>query len=77
MPELEDGTEDLHQLTPKRYAEFVFLLRSISNFISDHFQPDQPYLGCIRNIVRQMHIHIVGRPESDPLSPTPSEDAHR
>ena len=69
VPEVEDGIEDLHQLSPERYAEVAFLIRSISNFISDHFQPEKLNIGCIGNIVRQMHIHIVGRSESDPAWP--------
>jgi len=69
VPEVEAGIEDLHQLTPERYAEVAFLIRSVSHFLSDHFQPEKLNVACIGNIVRQMHIHIVGRSADDPAWP--------
>ncbi|MGY8648146.1 MAG: HIT domain-containing protein [Verrucomicrobiales bacterium] len=65
IPEIEEGIEDLHQLSPERYAEIVFVIRAASNFVDDHFQPEKLNVACIGNIVRQMHIHIVGRSGSD------------
>ncbi len=69
VPEVEKGIEDLHQLTPERYAEVAFLIRSVSHFVSDHFQTEKLNVACIGNVVRQMHLHIVGRSESDPAWP--------
>lgn len=69
VPEVEEGIADLHQLAPERYAEVASLIRSVSIFVSDHFQPEKLNVACIGNIVRQMHLHIVGRSESDPAWP--------
>lgn len=69
VPEVEAGIEDLHQLDVARYAEVMQAIRETSEFVSAHFQPEKLNVACIGNQVRQMHIHIVGRSESDPAWP--------
>ncbi|MFC7338434.1 HIT family protein [Haloferula chungangensis] len=69
VPEVEEGIEDLHQLDAARYEEVTSLVRTISIFVSEHFSPDKLNVACIGNVVRQMHIHLVGRSESDPAWP--------
>ena len=69
VPETAPGIEDLHQLSPDRYREVTDLIRASSAFVADHFQPTKLNVACIGNIVRQMHIHIVARSESDPAWP--------
>ncbi len=41
----------------------------ISKFITDEYKPDKLNTATIGNIVNQLHIHIVGRFESDPFWP--------
>lgn len=69
VPEVPEGIEDLHQLDGIRFREVTVLMKRISQFVSDHFQPDKINVACIGNQVRQMHIHIVGRSERDPAWP--------
>jgi len=69
VPEVEEGIEDLHQLEAARYEEVTSLVRAVSIFVSKHFTPEKLNVACIGNIVRQMHIHIVGRSEADPAWP--------
>lgn len=69
VPEVGEEIEDLHQLPAEQYAEVAFLIRSVSHFVDDHFQPEKLNVACIGNIVRQMHIHIVGRSMKDPAWP--------
>ncbi|MFT6178655.1 MAG: diadenosine tetraphosphate (Ap4A) HIT family hydrolase [Paracoccaceae bacterium] len=69
VPAVEEGIEDLHQLPADHFAEVAFLIRQVSQFVSDHFQPEKLNVACIGNIVRQMHIHIVGRSHDDPAWP--------
>lgn len=69
VPEVEDGIEDLHQLSPERYVEVLEVVRRVSGFVSTHFQPEKLNVACIGNQVRQMHIHVVGRSPSDPAWP--------
>lgn len=44
-------------------------VRKISDFVSSRFQPDKLNVACIGNMVRQMHIHVVGRSPGDPAWP--------
>lgn len=69
VPEVADGIEDLHQLDAEQYAGVTHAIREVSTFVSAHFHPDKLNVACIGNQVRQMHIHIVGRGESDPAWP--------
>lgn len=69
VPEVEDGIEDLHQLSPERYNEVMAAVREVSLFVSTHFKPEKLNVACIGNQVRQMHIHIVGRSTGDPAWP--------
>jgi diadenosine tetraphosphate (Ap4A) HIT family hydrolase len=68
VPEVE-GVEDLHQLPPQRYTEVLEVVRHLSEFVESHFSPEKLNVACIGNIVRQMHIHIVGRTSGDPAWP--------
>jgi diadenosine tetraphosphate (Ap4A) HIT family hydrolase len=69
VPEVEDGIEDLHQLPESPYVEVMTTVRRVSQFVSEHFQPEKLNVACIGNQVRQMHIHIVGRSSQDPAWP--------
>jgi diadenosine tetraphosphate (Ap4A) HIT family hydrolase len=69
VPQVEAEVEDLHQLDPDQFVAVTQLIREVSTFVSTHFQPTKLNVACIGNIVRQMHIHIVGRSESDPAWP--------
>ncbi len=66
VPEVPEGIEDLHQLDEETFTEVMHGVREMSNFVSSHFQPDKLNVACIGNVVRQMHIHIVGRSPGDP-----------
>lgn len=69
VPEVEEGIEDLHQLEPDRYTEVMQAVRQVSEFVAEHFRPEKLNVACIGNLVRQMHIHIVGRSTGDPAWP--------
>lgn len=69
VPEVEDGIEDLHQLPPEQFAEVAFLIRTVSGFVEEYFGAEKINVGCLGNVVRQMHLHIIGRFESDPAWP--------
>ena len=68
VPEVE-GVEDLHQLEPGRYTEVLGAMRKVSEFVESHFSPEKLNVACIGNVVRQMHIHVVGRSPGDPAWP--------
>ncbi len=69
VPEVPEGIEDLHQLDEATFTEVMRGVREVSNFVSSHFQPDKLNVACIGNMVRQMHIHMVGRSPGDPAWP--------
>lgn len=69
VPETAEGIEDLHELPADQFAEVVFLIRQVSQFMSDYFKPDKLNVACIGNIIRQMHVHLVGRSSDDPAWP--------
>ena len=69
VPEVPAGTEDLHQLDEETFMQVMRGVRKVSNFVSSHFQPDKLNVACIGNMVRQMHIHVVGRSPEDPAWP--------
>lgn len=69
VPEVPQGIEDLHQLDDATFAEVMLAVREISRFTEAHFRPEKLNVACIGNIVRQMHIHVVGRSTGDPAWP--------
>jgi diadenosine tetraphosphate (Ap4A) HIT family hydrolase len=69
VPEVPQGIEDLHQLDDETFDEVMHAVRKTSRFVEGHFRPEKLNVACIGNIVRQMHIHVVGRSTDDPAWP--------
>lgn len=69
VPEVPHGMEDLHHLDDATFAEVMQAVRKTSRFVEAHFRPEKLNVACIGNVVRQMHIHVVGRSADDPAWP--------
>ena len=69
VPEVAEGVEDLHELDEERYREVCGLVRKVSRFVAGRFRGEKLNVGCIGNMVRQMHIHVVSRRTDDPAWP--------
>jgi diadenosine tetraphosphate (Ap4A) HIT family hydrolase len=69
VPEVAEGIEDLHQLDEQTLHHVTLLIREMSEFVSAYFKPEKLNVACIGNMVRQMHIHVVGRFIDDPAWP--------
>lgn len=69
IPEVKVGIEDLHQLDSEQYISVMQLVREISIWLSKYTQADKLNVACIGNQVRQMHVHIVARFETDEAWP--------
>lgn len=69
VPEVSEDITELHQLDASDFASVSFTIRQISEFMDTQFKPDKINVAAIGNIVRQMHIHIVARYDSDPAWP--------
>lgn len=60
---------ELYQLDDTLQAQIFNVTNQLSMFIMNEFKPDKLNVAAIGNIVQQMHIHVVGRYESDPYWP--------
>jgi diadenosine tetraphosphate (Ap4A) HIT family hydrolase len=69
VPMVDQEIEDLHQLDDETLAEVMLAVRKVSRFVEAYFHPEKLNVACIGNIVRQMHIHAVGRSTGDPAWP--------
>ena len=63
-----DKTE-LYELDDALHTQIFNVTRQLSEFIKNEFQADKLNVAAIGNIVQQMHIHVVGRYQSDPYWP--------
>ncbi|MEJ2619276.1 MAG: HIT family protein [Candidatus Thiodiazotropha sp.] len=61
--------DELHQLTSDQLMALFKEISLISVFIKSHNPVDKLNTAAIGNIVRQLHIHIVGRQTTDPWWP--------
>ncbi|ODB92175.1 hypothetical protein A3194_07160 [Candidatus Thiodiazotropha endoloripes] len=61
--------DELYQLTPEQQKLLFEEINQISLFIKADENIDKLNTAAIGNIVRQMHIHILGRKSSDPWWP--------
>ena len=59
-----DKTE-LYQLDVEMQHKCFDQINNISKFISSEYKPDKLNVAAIGNIVKQLHIHVVGRFEDD------------
>ncbi|MCG8086313.1 MAG: HIT family protein [Candidatus Thiodiazotropha taylori] len=61
--------DELHQLAPEQQKRLFVEINQISQFIKTDQSIEKLNTAAIGNIVRQMHIHILGRNSSDPWWP--------
>lgn len=47
------------------------IINKLSDFIVKEYKTDKLNVATIGNVVKQMHIHVVGRFENDPVWPAP------
>ncbi|MEY8716542.1 HIT domain-containing protein [Francisella philomiragia] len=65
-----DRTE-WYQLDDSQQYNINKIINKISNFIVNEYKSDKLNIATIGNVVKQMHIHVVGRFENDPVWPAP------
>jgi diadenosine tetraphosphate (Ap4A) HIT family hydrolase len=61
--------DELHQLTSDQLKALFNEINLVSVFIKSHNSVDKLNIAAIGNIVRQLHIHIIGRQTTDPWWP--------
>ena len=63
VPEVEET--ELYELDKETQLNLLKIVNDISKFIKTEFKIDKLNIATIGNIVKQLHIHIIGRAESD------------
>ncbi|MGJ8676763.1 MAG: HIT domain-containing protein [Akkermansiaceae bacterium] len=69
VPEVDDSVTELHHLSANDFASVSFTIRQLSEFLDHQFKPTKVNVGAIGNIVRQLHIHLIARYETDSAWP--------
>jgi diadenosine tetraphosphate (Ap4A) HIT family hydrolase len=62
---------ELHELTPEQQLQLLREYNALASFVSRYFAIDKLNTGALGNIVRQLHLHVVGRREDDACWPGP------
>ncbi|HAG53339.1 MAG TPA: HIT family protein [Alphaproteobacteria bacterium] len=75
VPELENTTE-IHQLSTKQQIEVMQTITTIASKMETEFKADKINIGALGNVVKQLHIHIVARHETDIAWPGPIWGQH-
>ena len=62
---------ELHDLLPEDQRQLMQEIVDMSKMISELWSPDKINVGALGNVVPQLHVHIVGRSQTDPAWPGP------
>jgi diadenosine tetraphosphate (Ap4A) HIT family hydrolase len=65
----ETGETEVVELPHDDQLELFHETSILGKFIKVTFKPDKINLGAIGNVVRQMHVHVIGRYEKDECWP--------
>lgn len=63
VPQVE--VTEFHELQHETQLQLLEQINLISTYLKQELSVDKVNVAAIGNIVRQMHIHVVGRTESD------------
>lgn len=66
-----DGAVELTDLTRKERAQVMEEIAALSGVLLSVTSAEKINVGALGNIVRQLHIHVVGRRQDDPAWPGP------
>jgi diadenosine tetraphosphate (Ap4A) HIT family hydrolase len=65
------GLRELHDLTEADAAQLSREIRAASRALAALTEVQKVNVGALGNVVRQLHIHVVGRAEGDSAWPDP------
>lgn len=63
------GVSELYELDSHSQAVLLKEINELSGFVKAQFTSDKLNIAAIGNIVKQLHIHVVGRHEDDDCWP--------
>lgn len=70
VPKIKDAVEII-DLDSEAQQKLLDQINKLSSFLKAEFKADKINIGAIGNVVRQLHIHIVGRFFNDRIFPKP------
>ncbi len=65
------GVEEIYQLTEENQRQLMWEMAYVSEKLKDIFSADKMNVAALGNMVRQLHVHVVVRHESDAAWPGP------
>lgn len=65
----QTSATEFYQLEPELQQAVLSDVNALSAFIKDHFAVHKLNIAAIGNLVRQLHIHVIGRYVHDPYWP--------
>ena len=65
------GVRELHDLAADDQQTLMTEMMRASKTLVRAFQPDKVNIGALGHMVPQLHIHVLGRRQDDPLWPDP------
>jgi diadenosine tetraphosphate (Ap4A) HIT family hydrolase len=68
---MRENLVELLDLTPPDQAELWREVNKVSIVMREIMGPDKLNIAAIGNVVRQLHIHVIGRYQGDPAWPGP------
>lgn len=68
VPRIND-VQEIYELSKESRYQLIDEVSTLSSIMKTYFQPYKINLGYLGNIVKQLHIHIVGRSINDCLWP--------
>ena len=66
-----DNIEEITDLTIEDQEQLLKELRMASHVMQEAFNADKLNIGALGNIVRQLHVHVIARYETDLAWPNP------
>lgn len=63
VPQTE--ASEIHEMPREQQIALLDEINLLARFIDHEFKPDKVNTAAIGNIVRQLHIHVIGRYEDD------------
>ncbi|WP_119392583.1 HIT domain-containing protein [Taklimakanibacter lacteus] len=66
-----DGLEEWTELSPEDQSVLSIEIARAGRGLAQRFSPRKLNVGALGNIVRQMHVHVIARFESDAAWPGP------
>ncbi|WP_395373815.1 HIT family protein [Marinicella sp. W31] len=65
----ETTAVELYQLSSEQSKILQFIQSALGDFLQQGFHAEKINIAAIGNIVRQLHVHVIGRFEADPCWP--------